>query len=594
MSVRRRRGTASGSLGGKVIRMLTAVGLIGAVAIIAMLTAVITPAFDRLESGLIAAHGERTRTALNDFAIRVERIARDRANDPDRAAAAPDPNATADAVLLVDVDQRIVAARWRDPAARTRLEAPLRRVIGMAGLPARLGERASTSFYQPVGDGVAAIGVARVRRATDAAPSREVVVTARMLSPTLLGRITPAATAIRVGPPTGDARARNAMVMRIRVPMTGIDGRAVAHLDYSIRRDLTLLGRQMLWLAAAGTILLLGIMLLVLRRMIGRMVLQPLARIERHMQSVRTSGTMTVLHDESRDDEIGSLVTSLNAMLRQLDDLSERVEAQSFRLGQSENAVAVMHNVRNALSPISTILSRGVAEPPVADPAVIERVAAELALADLSPERRARLGTFIATAGAAAVQARAERIAQLEIGRTALGNVLDIIGRQQTAAQERLASDSCDVTDIVARNAAIARYAGERSIAFSFPAHPGRVIANRAILSQVIGNLFANAAEAIVARGGEGGQIAVTVVSGDGIVTVTIADDGDGFDPGAAAQLFQRGYSTRAHKRGGLGLHWCANAMAAMGGTLRLVSDGAGFGAHAVLTLPAADTEEPL
>ncbi|MDQ2879195.1 MAG: histidine kinase, partial [Pseudomonadota bacterium] len=53
-------------------------------------------------------------------------------------------------------------------------------------------------------------------------------------------------------------------------------------------------------------------------------------------------------------------------------------------------------------------------------------------------------------------------------------------------------------------------------------------------------------------------------------------------------QLFQRGFSTRAHKSGGLGLHWCANSMLAMGGSLALESEGAGRGAVAVLTLDCA------
>ena len=111
------------------------------------------------------------------------------------------------------------------------------------------------------------------------------------------------------------------------------------------------------------------------------------------------------------------------------------------------------------------------------------------------------------------------------------------------------------------------------------------------ILSQVIGNLFANAAEAIAATGRGGGSIAVSVQQRDDRVEIVIRDDGEGFDPAQASALFQRGFSTRAHKSGGLGLHWCANSMLAMDGTLELISDGKGMGAKAVLTLvpgPAA------
>ena len=149
----------------------------------------------------------------------------------------------------------------------------------------------------------------------------------------------------------------------------------------------------------------------------------------------------------------------------------------------------------------------------------------------------------------------------------------------------------CDVTEIVAQNATIARYSGRTSIAFSFPAHPAPVLANRVILSQVIGNLFANAAEAVGAAGRTSGAITVTVDDEGEAAVIRIRDDGEGFDPDVAATLFQRGFSTRAHKSGGLGLHWCANSMTAMEGRLTLHSDGRGRGAVAILTLRPAPAD---
>ena len=114
-------------------------------------------------------------------------------------------------------------------------------------------------------------------------------------------------------------------------------------------------------------------------------------------------------------------------------------------------------------------------------------------------------------------------------------------------------------------------------------------MANRLILSQVIGNLFANAAESIVARGTGSGSIVTAIEQGDGRVTIEIRDDGEGITPEVAATLFHRGFSTRAHKSGGLGLHWCANSVNAMQGSLRLESEGPGQGAVAILTLLAPD-----
>ena len=115
---------------------------------------------------------------------------------------------------------------------------------------------------------------------------------------------------------------------------------------------------------------------------------------------------------------------------------------------------------------------------------------------------------------------------------------------------------------------------------------------NRVLIAQVVGNLVTNAVEAIVATGRGDGSIRVrsdaTEVDGRAIVRVTITDNGDGFDAESASQLFGRGFSKRSHKKGGLGLHWCANTINAMGGTLTLDSDGPGKGATATLTLARA------
>jgi hypothetical protein len=75
-------------------------------------------------------------------------------------------------------------------------------------------------------------------------------------------------------------------------------------------------------------------------------------------------------------------------MLRQLKDLREQLEVQSFTLGRSESAVAVMHNVRNALNPISTIISQGIAQPAPMDRGTLDRAVSELAKDDIPAARR--------------------------------------------------------------------------------------------------------------------------------------------------------------------------------------------------------------
>ncbi len=604
----RSRLASPASLGAKLVLIMTAVGIVGALGITLLLASIITPSFGQLETNAIAGHVERTRAALTEFQAKVESAVRDYGDWTASYDYMASPGATFEresfsslamsnigvhGMAYIAPDGRIVIARWRDPASgaeRPAMRAALLATIAGTDLPRVLAGRNSGGFYARVGTSVAAIGVAQVRRSDGSGTPRGYVLMARVISSKQISDLLQLGARIDLGA-TGDDEVvtPGSRMLSIAVPMIGADGHAVAATRFSVPRDVSRLGRRMLMLAVAGSTILLLLVLIALRRLIEQLVLRPLHRVESHMQRVSASGSLGLLEEEKRSDEIGSLGRSFNTMLRQLKDLREQIEVQSFDLGRSESAVAVMHNVRNALNPISTILSQGIAQAPPIDRATIDRAVAELAQDDMPPARRRKLSAFVAAAVQAQDDDRQATRRELGVGREALAHVLDIIGQQQKAAHERPTLEVCDVTDIIARNATIARYSQGVSIAFSYTADTRHVMANRVILSQVIGNLFGNAAESIVARGGGTGTIAVALREEGDRVTIEIRDDGEGFSPDTAATLFQRGFSTRAHKSGGLGLHWCANSMNAMEGTLRLESEGRGRGAVAILTLRAAD-----
>lgn len=596
------------SLGAKLVAILTGVALLGAASITLLLGVVITPSFDRLEAQAIDGHVERTRAALTEYASKVEASVRDygdwnesydymgapnRAFEEDSFATSAMVNLGVNGMAYVRPGGEVVIARWLDletgkdsPQMRAQLLAEIRRIDFRRALT----KDNSASFYARLGDRIAAIGIAQVRRTDGSGEPRGHVVMARMVTSERLSNLLQLRAGIALQSPVAEPRIdTSGREIAVAVPVPGEGGASVASATFNVPRDLSGLGRNMLKLAVIGTTALMLLVMAVLSVMIGRLVLRPLNRVEQHMGVVRGSGNLVPLTEAPRRDEIGSLVDSFNAMLVQLKDLREQVEAQSFKLGQSESAVAVMHNVRNALNPISTVLSQGLGEVPATDRALLERALSELADDAIPPARRHKLVAFVAAALSSEMQAREARKEQLGIGRDALHNVLEIIGRQQEQAHERPPLETCDVTDIVARNATIARYSGASSIAFHFPSAPHWVMANRVLLSQVIGNLFSNAAEAIAATGRDGGSIAVSIRENGDRMEIRITDDGEGFDPANAPQLFQRGYSTRVNKSGGLGLHWCANTMVAMGGSLTLLSEGQGMGASAVLELAASD-----
>lgn len=602
------------SLGGKLLVILAGVGLVGSAALTLLLAAVITPSFNALERQSIDGHVERTRATINDFATKVENSVRDygdwnasydyivkpsKAFEEESFSPLAMANLDVDGMAYLRPDKSLVIARWIDARSRTErrdLRDAMVAAIRSSQIDAAMNGGSSGHFYLRLGRVVAAVGVAQIRRSDGSGAPRGYVVMARRITSEQLGQLLQVPAQLDLGD-SGDALVSTAAdTMRIAVPFTGADGRAVAAASFSVPRDVSQLGRHMLWLAVLGSTILLALVLTVLSRMTRHLVLRPLKRFEKHMQHVRDSGSLSVLDAEpGRQDEIASLGRSFNSMLIQLRDLREQVEVQSFELGRSESAVVVMHNVRNALNPITTILSAGIGQGPSADRAMLGRVMAELTGDDVPSERRARLIAFVQAALDAEDRQRTERHDQMQVGRDAMRQVLEIIGAQQRLAHERPPLEVCDATQIIAQNATIARHSGDgTSIAFSFPARPHPVLANRLLLSQVVGNLFANAVDAIAAAG-RSGAIDVTIDNrAEGLVEIAIQDSGEGFAPADAPNLFQRGFSTRAHKSGGLGLHWCANSVMAMDGSLRLESDGVGLGAVArlVLRAPVPDAME--
>jgi len=606
-ALRRRRLLSPASLGAKLVLILTGVGLLGAAAMTLLLATVITPGFNQLERDAVKGHIERTHATLAEFASKVKNSALDyghwndsytymaepnKAFEEDSFAPSAMVNLGVNGMAYVRDDRSIAISRWLDleteedmPGKRAEL---IRAVQQIDYAKALKGEEAA-SFYLRLGDTLAAIGLSRIRTTDGSGDSRGYVVMARVLSPQQVSNLLQLKTRLDLTHPVSQvSEVPHERTIDIAVPILGERGQPVATATYRVPRDLSSLGQRMLMLAVIASVLLLIVVLVVLRRMITRLVINPLNRVERHMGVVRSSGALGLLTEKPRRDEIGSLVTSFNSMLRQLKDLREQLEVQSFTLGRSESAVAVMHNVRNALNPISTVFSTALGRSAALDRTVVDKAFSELARGDIPEARRQKLVAFLAAAAQAVEEEREDRKRQVEIGREALHHVLEIIGQQQEVANERPALDACDLTDLVAQNATIARYSGQGSIAFSFPSKRHWVLANRVILSQVIGNLFSNSAEAIAATGRSGGSISVVIHDKEGRIELVIRDDGEGFDPATAPALFQRGFSTRAHKSGGLGLHWCANSILAMEGTLELRSEGKGHGARAVITLKAA------
>jgi signal transduction histidine kinase len=113
----------------------------------------------------------------------------------------------------------------------------------------------------------------------------------------------------------------------------------------------------------------------------------------------------------------------------------------------------------------------------------------------------------------------------------------------------------------------------------------------RITLQQVFQNLVQNAAEAADSADGNRGHLQVSCVverdgRGDEMLTLRFADDGVGIRDEDLARIFEKGFSTKSRDTNqGIGLHWCANAINAIGGRIRAECVASG-GAVLYVTVP--------
>ncbi len=363
--------------------------------------------------------------------------------------------------------------------------------------------------------------------------------------------------------------------LRVDVPRL-ISARGQAVVDYA---------SAMLLVAGMAALAFLVLLL-------DRSILDPLARLTRHVVHIGRSDDLATRFELRRGDELGALASEFNQMVGRLEEARQQLVDRSFLAGVAENASGVLHNLGNAMTPLClrvATLQERLRHAPAGD--------VELALAQLpgetDPGRRAELETFLRLASgelARDVQALASDVAA--VGETSQA-IIALLAEQARHSLAAPTLEAVQLDDLVRQGIALVspklllRLSVERDGSL---AAVGTIRAARTILQQVVQNLVVNAAEAINGPGtGTLRVTAHTAPSPEGeLLHVDFTDDGHGMAPGHAARIFERGFSTKSPAtNSGIGLHWCANALNSLGGSLRATSPGAGLGAtfHVVLPL---------
>lgn len=366
-------------------------------------------------------------------------------------------------------------------------------------------------------------------------------------------------------------------------------------------RSISAIGRTTLALAILSTIITALLVMAVIWLTLTRLIVAPLNKLTTHVVAIGKTGDLTRRVGLERNDEIGVLSKEFDAAAEQLGNVRRRLVEQSYQSGMAEIAAGVIHNVRNALSPMVVTVSH-LSEVAVMPPATHLAAAFADLKSETTPADRRQLLVEYVEAATQAMLERGERFAEdLKIVAEQNRHIEQILDDHTALSMGTRRFEPVSVQQVVQdasrhippKDKALVELhigAGVKTV----PAVLGHPI----VIAQILGNLMVNAAEAIHETGRTGGRVEVDAAlewdDGRRVVHLTVKDNGSGIDPAVAMNLFGRGFSTKKGKTGGIGLHWSANSIAAMGGRMSAQSEGAGRGACIHVILPVAEALETI
>ncbi len=343
-----------------------------------------------------------------------------------------------------------------------------------------------------------------------------------------------------------------------------------------------------------------GGIILVILILLRQIVLKPLSDLTHHTLSISKSGDLSARSNASRSDEIGVLSREFDKMLAQLAGAQKKLMDQSYHSGKAEMASGILHNVRNALSPLLGqlgFLHGTLKKVPFSQ---LEMAHKELDEGSASELRRQDLIKFALLANKSLITVANDTQTTLGEITERIGHIEQILDNHQQWGHGKQVEEAIPLEELV--HDAVQFIKGESHSSFSTHLDPGlakvgAVTVHRLSFLQVFENLWLNAAEAIQRKGETQGEIhiqaAIENTGTQDLIHVQIRDNGAGIEADNLIRIFERDFSSKTGNTSGIGLHWCANTLSVMNGRIYAESDGPGKGAclHVILPANSDDTQ---
>jgi sensor domain CHASE-containing protein len=366
--------------------------------------------------------------------------------------------------------------------------------------------------------------------------------------------------------------------------LSDLFGEPMLILQADTPRQISTLGSK----TVNGALLLLlgaGVVVAVVTWLLLRgIIVLPLERLANHITGIRESGDLSLRLNESRSDEIGALAIEFDKMTLEVHDARRQLLDQSFKAGKADTAAEVLHNIRNAMTPLINGIDRLSKNFRFAGGLRVQQATAELADAECQPDRRTKLLRYIESAFSHVQKTGEDAINDLQVASRQARQVEAILSDQERYANVAPVLETLEVHSVIEEALlVIPDLKPGVQLDIRPNLHEFSVQAHHVGLVQVLGNLLLNAYESILRSQAKAGSIAVTAsheqVGGQDMVRLGVTDSGCGFGSEVKANMFQRGFSSKEGHQRGLGLHWCANALSNMGGRISAASEGPQLGA---------------
>jgi len=513
------------------------------------------------------------------------------------------------ALLIVDLTGRIVTASARDLESGTPIPLDFAQAPSLpAAFPWRENLRAGTPAKGLLRTnlGFLMIAGAPILDGSGTGQSRGMVIMGKLLTPAQVARLAAQAQAALSIVPAITASAdlqlsATASSTRVERMIADVDGAPLLSLRVDTPRQISRQGLRAVIYASVYLGVLSIVTLICVYLALNRVVLGPIGRVTRHAVAIGQGADLSARLNLPGGDEIAVLAREFDGMVANVAESRRRLVDQSFRSGFAELAKGVLHQVGNAMTPIGVRvdhMARRLRTAPVAD---IERAVRELEATETGAARRADLREFV-------------RLAWIELvaGVNNSRSDLELIERQQkivqTALHELLQStrteaviESVDIAQLVAEAWDTVAKPLCEGLSLEVDASVGRigvVQLSRTILRLVVQNILISAAESARLRPGAPAVLALSAQIPDSAsgaqLQLSFQDRAARIWTGDLAGLFEPARPNKAPmSSAGLGLHWCANAIAAMGGRLWVSGEESGGGPAVQLLIPLLGGDQP-